>query len=406
MKQLEMSVLGLAFAAGLAMAPGAPADELHLSKGVIEGRIIEETKHFVRLETASGVLTVPTNVVTRRVRGVSRLERYALEREGEPLTTRRHIELAIWCGETGLKSLAREHIDAALASDPLSSEALQLAGYVQLGEVWLLADPAASAEPGDKRARSDSMVAQIAAGWHRRIRVLYENNLAGRVDPRAFAIGRDQLLAPRAPLAIRPACLGPSEGDPAARGLLAEFLGSFEEDAATINLLALALIDPAREVRAQATAQLARRPDHRISLFLQRALHCSAETILTRAANSLGWQRDPAAVEELIAVLPTSGSTGPRASAADVFTELIKTFPNPTVAAVADPPVEVPPAVEFADIRKKISVLDAEAAQLAGTFRTDVQDALINITGENFGFDVAGWRDWLAKNPPIGRGYP
>ena len=406
MKQLEVSVLGLAFVAGAALAPAAPADELHISKGVIEGRIVEETKHFIRVETISGMLAVPTNVVTRRVRGVSRLERYALEREREPLTTGRHLELAIWCRETGLKSLAHQHLDAALASDPSSSEALRLAGYVQLGEVWLLADPAPSAVTSDERARSDSLIAQIVVGWQRRIRALHENNLAEPLDPDAFAIGRDLLLAPRAPLAIRPACLVLGEGDPAARGLLAEFLGSFQEDAATVNLLAMALIDPAREVRTQATAELARRPDRRISLFLQRALHSSAETILTRAANSLGWQRDTAAVEELIAVLPTSGSTGPRAGAADVLAELIKAFPNPTLAAVADHSVEVPPAIEFADIRKKISVLDAQASPAGGAFRTDVQDALINITGENFGFDVAGWRDWLAKNPPIGRGYP
>ena len=34
------------------------------------------------------------------------------------------------------------------------------------------------------------------------------------------------------------------------------------------------------------------------------------------------------------------------------------------------------------------------------------RDAKVLVTGENFGFDVTAWREWVARNPPIDAGAP
>lgn len=380
------------------------ADELRLSKAVVEGRVIEETSHFIRIETVSGVLTVPLNAVSRRARGPSRLERYAEQRDRDPLTPGRHLELAAWCRSVDLDSLARDHIDAALAADPQNHDALRAAGYVQLGDVWLAAGPSTRKAAANDKA--PALVEELLAGWHKYIRSIREHHFSNGADSRTFTKGQVRLLLLREPLVIPAACRVLGESDDRARVVLAEMLGSYGQDAATLNLLVMALLDASPEVRQAANTQLTRRSDRRMGLFLRQALHCELETILRRAAESLARLGDRSAVDDLIAVLPTTGLLGRQIGAEELFDQVQAMFTQATLVPVGNEPFEYPASIAFPSFRRRIAALEAQNQPPTGAFRSYVQDALIMITGENYGFDLAAWHDWATRHAPSGRNTP
>ncbi len=380
------------------------ADELRLSKAVVEGRVIEESNQFIRIETVSGVLTVPLNAVSRRIRGPSRLERYAEQREREPLTPARHLELAAWCRSVDLDSLARDHVDAALADDPQNPDALRAAGYVRLGDIWLAAGPSTPKDTADDKA--PAVVDELLAGWHKYVRSIRERHFSGGADTRAFAKGQVQLLLLREPLVIPAACRVLGDGDNRARLVLAEVLGSYGQDAASLNLLAMALLDASPEVRQAANAQLTRRGDRRIRLFLRQALRCELETILQRAAESLARLGDTSAVDDLITVLPTTGLLGRQVSANELFDQVQAMFTQAMLVAVGNEPFEYPSSIAVPSFRRRIAAVEAQDQVPTGAFRSYVQDALIMITGENYGFDLAAWRDWATRHAPNNRTAP
>ena len=64
-------------------------------------------------------------------------------------------------------------------------------------------------------------------------------------------------------------------------------------------------------------------------------------------------------------------------------------------------PITRPPTIALADFKRRVEAVAALAGPGVGPFRSEVQDALIALTGQNFGFDVATWRDWIARNPAI-----
>jgi hypothetical protein len=403
---LSRRALRIFSALGVCLGWAAPAwcDELHIAKGVIEGRVIEETRHLIRIETASGEVTVPTNVITRRVEGPSRLQRYAEMRDQTTLTSQRHLELAAWCRSVQLDSLERHHVEAALAADPQNPDALRAAGYVRLGDVWLKAGlETREAKPDDTAA---AIVDKLLSGWHQLVRTIRDYRFSSGAEPRSFAIGQMRLLGLREPLAIPAACRVLGDGNDRARLALAEMLGSYEQDAAALNLLVMALLDESEDVRQAANTQLTRRRDRRVVLFLRRALRCEVETIVQRAVDSLIRLGDVSAVEDLVEILPMSGFLGRQITADALFNQLQPIFAKPTLVRVGNTPFEYPASIALGSFARKAEDVVNESRPPVGAFRSYVQDALIAITGENYGFDIAAWHDWIARNLPSGQPAP
>jgi HEAT repeat protein len=236
------------------------------------------------------------------------------------------------------------------------------------------------------------------AAWHQYIRSVRERRFSSDADSQTFAKGQVQLQALREPLVIPAACRALAEGDERTRTVLTEILGGYGEDSATLNLLVMALLDASPEVRGAAGSQLSRRSDFRIPTFLRRTLSCELETILHRGADSLARLGDKSVLDDLIVILPTSGMLSRRISAEELFDQLTDMFSEPTQVPVGDTPFALPASIAFPSYRRAISAIDARDEPPTGEFRSYVQDALIAITGENFGFDVGAWREWVARH--------
>ena len=286
--RMLLAVIASTFAAG---SPFARADEIYVKGGLIEGRVLDESGDGVKLETPSGLLLVPRSAITRRVRGASRLEMYALERakyQGT-LQAHQHVELARWCREQRLSALSEQHLEAALSLDPQLPAALELAGYVRLGDLWLYTGPPVSPQAQRREAdQVDKIVAALENGWYRRIRGLEDSYLSGKNPDRSFAAGRHQLLALEEPLVIRAACRAFGNAEVPLRVLLAQMLSGFEQDEAGLNLLLLVLFDPSAEVREAATLELTRREDERPARLLRLGLRCSGEDVPAALGRGVG----------------------------------------------------------------------------------------------------------------------
>lgn len=393
--------------AHLGTATHVRADEIRISKWTLEGRLIEQTNDFVRIETVSGILAVPASAITRRIPGPSRLELYAEMRDAEPLTPTRHLELVAWCRSVALYALARQHAETALAAEPWNPDALMAVGYVELGDVWLKAEiPTVSPLPP---ADAHVLIDKLVTGWQPHIRAIKDG--LSDADVQTAAKAKRRLMSLREPLSIPAACRLLGEGDDPARMALAEMLGTCGLDAAALNLMVMALLDPSPEVRRTANAQLAKRGDPRIVAMGRRALRCKIETLLKRASTLLGQLGDSSAAEDLITILPVSGSLGVTIRAEALFDEIKASLAQPISVPIYEEPFEYPATIAFASFRRDLSAVAAQDQPPAGSFRSCVQDALIELTGENFGFDLAAWQDWASRRPsghppPEGRNPP
>ena len=192
-----------------------------------------------------------------------------------------------------------------------------------------------------------------------------------------------------------------SEHDTRSRRLLAEVLVRSESDTAALNMVALALLDDEETVRAEAVAALAEGKDPRVSEALRLALTCRLDPVVRRAAEALGTLRDRSAVADLIDALngDAKSQSGP---------DISRLFE--LVAAKLDGPIQVPLGERGATYPSQVAViwLDRAASRRPGkgqnrrgALRTEVQEALIAITDQNYGFDTEAWKIWLRQNPPL-----
>jgi len=394
----------LSAAVAIAAASGrVHADELFLTQqGVIEGRVIEENPNVLRVQTATGVLDIPAVIVARRVRGPSRIERYEDLEAQQPLTAARHVEIARWCRENRLQSAADEHAAAALEIEPAHPDARRLAGFILVGDVWLKTHPLVEVEEPRRSDADACIVDQLVAGWHRRIRAIHDAFLSGTdSQSRNMAAGREQLMALRSPLAIPGSCRFLTTGSVSTRTLLAEFLGSFDQDVASLNLFAMALLDDDLDVRLAAASQLSRRGDPRACDLFRFALRCEVDEIVRRTAAALGRMHDRAAVGDLIEALPTNAFEGQRQTLKAIIDRAKSEYDASTRIPLSDSVYEYAPAILLPEFNRTVELFLSGAAPATGRHRSEVQEALIDITGQNFGFNAQAWRQWLARNPPL-----
>ncbi|MCG3131947.1 MAG: hypothetical protein FLDDKLPJ_02757 [Phycisphaerae bacterium] len=367
-------------------------DELHLSAGVIEGKIISDADNAFRVESFAGRIDVPAIVVRRRVTAPARVDEYTALLSARELDADRHIGLARWGLDRSLVKLAGAHVSDALRLEPTHAEARVLAGYVRLGEVWFRAG-AAPGESGDD-AREQALVEEVRAGWQRRIHGLRDAFLGAADGARSFEEGHAQLLRIESPLAIDGACVLLGEGPPRHRELLTAFLGKHRHDGAAANLVVLVLTDPDAGVRLAAGERLAGRRDPRVTEVLRSALRCEADDVVRRAAVALGRIADETAFDDLVAALRTDAFADERRTLAGVIRQLGETLNDPVRSAVNDRVIQTPPKIAFPGLARRVDLIDASASPPKAQNRSEAQEALIALTGVNHGFDAVAWRAW------------
>lgn len=237
--------------------------------------------------------------------------------------------------------------------------------------------------------------------WHVRVSDIFKGRLdRSEPDSLRFRDGRSQILAIRDSLAVGALARVLSRGGAPVRLLMVEALGGFKDDEATLNLVIVALLDPDPSVRTAAAEALRPRKDSRIVKRLTDALTSDEDMVMRNAAAALGVLRAREAVPDLAKVLYSVERRLVRFKRAEVVGAVLNTF-NGTVVFAADGRNGAyrPQIVSVLGSGAIVGTTWVDEVQDVKQYRTDVQEALIAITGENFGFDGDAWMKWAREHP-------
>ncbi len=290
------------------------------------------------------------------------------------------LQLAAWCEQHNLPRERKQHLRRVLELDPDHEETRRVLGYRLVQGEWLTRDEE-MAQKGyfrhggrwmtqqeidlEKAKRGDELAVKKWRGqlkrWRRKV---YDTSYG---DARATLLSIDDTYAIPAL-----AELLKEDPDPALRLLYIETLGYLGTEEALRVLVDRSLRDGNEEVRLSCVDEIKAHKFSAAARHYAGALTSNSRTRVRRAAVALAELKDPRAVPDLISALITTHTkktvTGNPGSLDIGFSSL-------TGGGMS---------VGGGGVRIKKST----------SHNQEVLDALVVITGVNFGFHVDQWRHW------------
>ena len=383
-------------------------DILHLkSGGQIDGTIIKRDGQGYKVRTAVGTVTLPIDAVVKIDEQPSILDEYVKRREKIEDTAAAQVELANWCEQQELKAAWRTHMKRAVELDPNCAAARQALGYVLVNDVWVDGRSAEQQTAGQSKPTKNDVpdetgvITAIQSQWTVQIRALRKTMLESSSD-RLIRDGREKILTISDPLAILPLTRILSDGNWACRETLVTALCAFPQDEATLNLAILALVDGNAEIRRRALSELKRRGDPRVIPQFRRALFSDNDELIKSAAVALGQLQATAAVLDLIDLLTVERVKQVEVSTRTYFLDYPIAFRNPTTVWLGSGMQYIHnPVIGIPIVTNNRVFIDREfQIRNVTVYRTEVMEALKQITGRNFGFDAKLWRRWYEEQQP------
>ena len=375
----------------------------------MEAEILKDGGDSYRLRTLLGIVDIEKERILRIEKKRSPWQRYRAKRKKCSANAASHLRLARWCGRQGLGAERLDELETVISLDPDNAAARTALGYVRSKNgAWIKESAANAPSPQVVEARrrqreEDKLLSDLISEWFLKVRAIHRGRMTpgkGGVHSAKFRKGRQQILAIRDPLAL-PALTGVlSSGRAACRLVLVEALSRFDEDEATMNLLVMALLDPSSNVRRRAAESLVPRDDERVTSRLIAALKNKDEAILRHAAVALGTLKARSAVEDLIGVLSTYSRRPVQVTRPVFFGAIYSNFGGYAQVVHGRGLLRYHPgSIGVLGSYGLVGTYSDVEIQTVANHRTEVQDALIAITGQNFGFDQAAWRAWLDRAP-------
>lgn len=341
-------------------------DRQHLTAESLHGRIVLDRKLVERVHRET-----PAEIeYRRRAPTVSD-------------TVKAQFALAAWCRDNGVSEGMRRHLKRVLELAPDHAEARALLGYQQVDGRWMTRDEVLASRGlvrwgGGYRTKQEAALLERNAereaeqiAWRKRL-ASWRSDLDRR-DPETARAASDALDTVADPAAIPELLkLFGREPSPSVRRKLVDVIARFGT-AATLGALAdLALADPDPELRAMAREHLAADNRPGLTAPFVGALRSKENAIINNAGDALAALASPSTIDPLIDALVTThrwrvgnesgGDTYSMNTATGTFgfggggpQEIKREIPNPRVLA-----------------------------------------ALVHLTGENYLYDKAQWRAWLA----------
>jgi hypothetical protein len=395
-----------------AVAASAGADIFYLKNGdKFEAEILKDLGDKYRVLTLLGLDDVKKSEIVKREKRLTPWQIYKKKHRRTPKTAEGHFKLAMWCRKHKLNAEAYHHLEIAIKLDPEHADARAALRHVKKDGAWVGPGKRSGLSPEEledkRRAEAEErLVRKRIREWFTKIRGIYRARLASgggsggtgagaAAQAASFRKGREMILAIDDTLALPALIEVLSAGNVPTREILVEALSKFDEDEATMNLVALALLDRSAEIRKLAAQALLSRDDPRIVNSLREALRSEEEFILRHAAVALGVLKARQAVEDLIQVLSTQTEAWVRVSRPVFFSGLGYSFCGLSRCAVGRRFVRYVPPLNPPFNGFMVGTQSDYDIQTVSVYRTEVQEALIAITGQNLGFDEAAWRQWL-----------
>ncbi len=386
----------------LLAATPAVADLFHLEQGrAVEGRLLGEEGGFYRVRTIDGVVSIPTRIVERIEPGPTVLDEYESRLKSADATADAQAQLGIWCLEQGLRTEGRKHLQAAIAANPGHRAARQALGYVQVGGLWVEGRSSSRRAPEPAAEDEESrLLAGIRREWSKQIAVI-DRLYLNASDPNRVASGRDQTLAIKDPLAIGAVVDRLTRGGVATRRLLVEFLSQFPTEAeATLHLAIMGLVETDDGVRKAAVVALCKRDDPQIIAQYMKALRVRSDIVIKRAAYALGEMKAALSAADLIDLLTEVKPTWVETPVRDYF----ELWPQQYYRSIEGVPVGGLRVGDHAFISRYIyadQTINEWQYRSVTVFRSEVRDALVKITGQDFGFERDAWIAWYRAQQPV-----
>jgi hypothetical protein len=421
----------------LVMEPfAAHADEIVLrGGGQVQGKVQPDPQNKDRVQVwlvqGRKPLSFNKAQILEVIPKASPLDEYFERAKKAQETVQSQFDLGTWCEQNKLPDLARLHFEAALLADKSFEPAHRKLGHVYHDGYWLSRDDLSAIqglvkykgkwisteERAKRQAEEESTATQ--ASWVRRIKILRQSIVNGPEDRRREA--ETQLMAIRDSQAVSPLLRVLGNDEPPMRILLAQILASIPGKEATAGLVKQILAEPTADVRPVIFEKLKDRDDPNVVPQLVRALTSPDIQVINRAAWTLGNLGAIEVVPKLIPALLTNeqrvvmvardGSNVPAIGAPGV--PMVPLHYNNNDIAVQTPPVISQGAVAYGVISAPIYAFpygvgfnpgaqinnSPEPRLMTFTFRNvEVLAALQKMTGQDFGYDIQSWRNWVSHD--------
>ncbi|WP_435018874.1 HEAT repeat domain-containing protein [Tundrisphaera sp. TA3] len=423
----------------LAVVPAAEAraDRISLrGGGEIKGKVVPDParKGMVQLIGFQGKpLEFRREQIARVVPEPSVLDEYATLRAQPRTTPQEEYDLGVWCEEHKLADLARAHFEEVIRQDGEFGQARAKLGHVFSDGRWLDHDAQRMAEglvkyqghwltvEEKEKREAQAAFSTEARSWSKRIGKMLDTYRRGPEDRSRDA--EAALLAIREVAAVGPIARGlGNDPEPEVRGLAARVLGEIPGPEASRALVSRLLAEADEPTRRAIMAELARREPDEVLPGLARALQSNQTEVINRAAWALAGLNAVALVPRLV----------PALISVEYQTVMV---PDPTVGSGPAPsgfyvgggpsiPITTPAVVGSGSVAFGASSIPASAlggfgVNLGGggvggprpmlpklvpyeRRNVEVLSALVKLTGQDFGYNIPGWKRWVAtsfRNP-------
>lgn len=420
----------------------AQADRIVLrGGGSVKGKVIPGDSSQKGLVVVLGErgrtpLTFKKDQVVQIIPEKGPLDEYLERKNRLQPTAAAEYELGVWCEKQKLLDLANIHFEQAVKYDDAHAEAHQKLGHVQYGAKWLTVDQVREAQglvkhkgkwiSKEEKERLDESATLSAeqSGWSRRLKTL-RNAVVNGPEPRARE-AEAQLLAIKEKVAVKPVLrtLG-TDPNPEIRALAAQILSGIPGREASSALVNRMLNEPDETVRQPTMNALAKREDPVVVSELTNALTSKNTYVINRAAWALGNLGAKASVPKLVPALvtveyetvlvqptvnPNGGVGGGTGFPGTQFGMMNGYGPSvPVVGAPAVGPGVVAfgaSSVPFSTYIGQTPIAGNAATDIPGRGpvpkmvasprkNTEVLQALIKLTGKDFGYEVATWKRYV-----------
>jgi hypothetical protein len=375
------------------------------SGGRIEGELANGDQNprisYVITLPGGGQITLDAAVVEKVQAIRPELVEYEKMRRNALDTVQGQLALAEWCREHNLTVQRKTHLERVLVLAPDQPDARRLLGYRKVKDKWMTHDEEMTDKGYVQRAvngqtrwvtpqeaenrDNDQRKIKAEADWRK-----YINRYRALLDGKHPEQGKKGLEAIHDSMAIAP--LGEHlKKDPHydARMIYVEVLSRFNTHEARGPLARCAIDDSVEEVRLSCLDELEKQKDDLVAKYFADRMsdkHADDETI-DRAGVALGRIKDPTSVATLVRfvayertiVMPPAGGPGAMSAAFN------RNGGGGGGLAMNQQPKTVRKLVES----------------------RGVLDALVAITGQNFGYDPRAWQTWyknqIAKGAPIAK---
>jgi hypothetical protein len=429
---LPLLSLGVAF-----VVPAVSrADRVTLKGGgEVRGVIIPDAKQpksvLVQTDYSAKPLVFSKDQVLRIVREASPLDEYVVRKAQLAETAQAQFDLGVWCEAKKLTGPATVHFQRAIELEKNFAPAHRKLGHVEQNGQWFTSEQLRKAQglilykgrwiTSQEKERLEVKVAtgNEQSSWTRRIKLLRSAIMTGTDAQREQA--ETQLAAIKDVAAVTPLVQILGSDSDSVRLLLAQILGAIKGPEAAAALVGRVLAEADPSVRKATLDELARRKEPDTNAAFLRALSSKDPHVVGRAALALAALKVNSAVPKMINALvytekrmvmvpsqsgpstPSYGfnSASPGPGHSGVFTYPMSTGPVVGPGVVAYGAIGVPMATNSAGLSTGGGGGGPQMTPQLMTFvyqNSDVLESLQSLTGVNFGFDIASWKQWTTTS--------